>query len=540
VKLEPAHRENLLLAALVAAALVVAYLIRFGCDDAWISYIYSRSLVRGDGLTWFGDPIEGYTNFLWVLWVAGGLALGADPLQWAWAGSLASLAGALVLVYRIARLRTDNTIALAVTALCATNFTFLAFGTSGLETMLQTMLILAVAFGVERERRRETPSSRALLAISSCAALAIWTRMDSVVACAVLGVVLAAHLVKQRASIRAWACAVLPAVVLVGGWLVWKLAYYGDLVPNTAHAKVGASTDALVQGAIFVGRFLHAYLLWPLLGAVVIVAAVRRRFAARLPAAVVIAQLAYIAFVGGDFMEFRFFVPVLPMIALVIGEELLAASAHPRVPSQTFRAVALVGFLAAASGRHALTFDGIAEDKSYDSVALLGSYYRKVEDHDWSQLGRPFHDALSGTNATIACQGAGAIPYFADLPTVDQLGLNDRWIARNGDSPDYSRPGHQRVATLAYLLERRVTFVIGSTTMIRRGTLRRLPPTTIDIWIRSNFARPQPGMPDEIVMVAAPLDEERALLAWYLHPDPAITAKIEAAGWERRRLVRRR
>src|SRR5215470_5960184 len=108
-------RSRLLLAGIVVFAIAVAWLIRFGTDDAYISFVYARNLVRGDGLTWFGDAVEGYTNFLWVVWSAVGIALGADPLVWAWAASLAALGAAVVATHGIARERGGS----AITAICA-------------------------------------------------------------------------------------------------------------------------------------------------------------------------------------------------------------------------------------------------------------------------------------------------------------------------------------------------------------------------------------------------------------------------------------
>ena len=37
-------------------------------DDAYITFRYSRNLAEGLGPVWnAGDPVEGYTNFLWML-----------------------------------------------------------------------------------------------------------------------------------------------------------------------------------------------------------------------------------------------------------------------------------------------------------------------------------------------------------------------------------------------------------------------------------------------------------------------------------------
>ena len=37
-----------------------------------ISLTYGRNLARGNGLVWNagGERVEGYTNFLWTLWMA--------------------------------------------------------------------------------------------------------------------------------------------------------------------------------------------------------------------------------------------------------------------------------------------------------------------------------------------------------------------------------------------------------------------------------------------------------------------------------------
>src|SRR5437870_9145345 len=71
----------------------------FVIDDAFISFRYAENLVRGYGLVYNpGERVEGYTNFLWVLLIAGFHALGADSLSAAKVlGALAN-ASTLILV----------------------------------------------------------------------------------------------------------------------------------------------------------------------------------------------------------------------------------------------------------------------------------------------------------------------------------------------------------------------------------------------------------------------------------------------------------
>ena len=71
--------------ALLAPALVVfggAYRRLWGylIDDVFISVRYARNLVDGHGLVYnVGERVEGYTNLLWTLLLAGALRLGVPP-----------------------------------------------------------------------------------------------------------------------------------------------------------------------------------------------------------------------------------------------------------------------------------------------------------------------------------------------------------------------------------------------------------------------------------------------------------------------------
>ena len=59
-----------LLLALAVACLVMRArgMLPFIADDAFISLRYARRLLDGHGLTWTdGQPVEGYSNLLWVL-----------------------------------------------------------------------------------------------------------------------------------------------------------------------------------------------------------------------------------------------------------------------------------------------------------------------------------------------------------------------------------------------------------------------------------------------------------------------------------------
>src|SRR6266508_797698 len=73
----------MVLALLVAAAAgLLAHMrpFRFVTDDAFISFVYSRNLAEHGQLVFnLGERVEGYTNFLWTVFLAALLKLGVAP-----------------------------------------------------------------------------------------------------------------------------------------------------------------------------------------------------------------------------------------------------------------------------------------------------------------------------------------------------------------------------------------------------------------------------------------------------------------------------
>ena len=58
------------------------FYFHYTSDDAYISYRYARNLADGVGLVWNpGEHVEGYTNFLWVMMLAGIDRIGADIVE---------------------------------------------------------------------------------------------------------------------------------------------------------------------------------------------------------------------------------------------------------------------------------------------------------------------------------------------------------------------------------------------------------------------------------------------------------------------------
>lgn len=536
-----------ILVSLVLVGLCLAWTCRFVQDDAFISFTYARNLVRGEGLTWFGERVEGYTNPLWVLFMALGFGLGAEPVLWSWAGGLTAYAAVLTGTWVLTRRLLGRSLpALLAVALLVSNYSFLAYATGGLETMAQTAFLVWAAVAAERLAYAEAATEKTAAALSLFLAAAVLTRPDSALPGTILAGSAALSIAKRRLRARAWLALAAPAGLLGLLWVAWKFSYYGELLPNTWYAKSGVTGALLGNGLLYVGRFFQWYLLWPFaaLGLACALAS-RRRFCAGLavPALTVFCWLAYVVSVGGDFMEFRLLVPIAPFFFLLLSH-LVCDQAAPslRLPA-SLAAAATAGVLACASGWHARTFVTGTPDLTLDSIPLLGTFYDVYRDRNWRSLGDALKQELGPANPLISLHAVGAIPFYSGLRTVDQLGLTDPFVARHGLRPDvsYARPGHQRHAPVEYLRRRGVNFIIGNPTLLPLDLFDNPAATAVrdngvGPWVSSTLQFDREPV-HEATLVLLPVRPGVGLVLWYLTPTSALDEVILARRWPKHRFV---
>ena len=523
------HRVAILLFLLVIAGLQ-GYLHRFVQDDAFISFHYARNLLEGKGLTWFGVHVEGYTNFLWVLLIAAGMRLNIEPVACSYLLGIAAFILATYCLHRLAyRLSESGAFSCWAALLFLTNFSIVSYATGGLETMLQTalialMLLLAVEMAAE-----QSFSDKTLLALSLVAALALLTRLDSLIAVAVIFGGLLILLFRQKQAVRKCLLLVLPGAIMTGVWFAWKLSYYGDIFPNTFHAKIGGSFNP--NGVLYIWRFLHWYLLWPFF-AVGLIAALRLRRSVPRPMFFILPLLAfwcgYVIYAGGDFMEFRFLIPMAPALFLTLAWLIDAIGQWLRRRALIDAIAAMILF--AASWHHQFTFTGVLPDMSLDSIPALSTSYWLYNEENWDWIGAPLGQAFQDSGAVIATTAAGAIPYYSRLRTVDMWGLNDPVLVREGEPvpPTFKRPGHRRYATLSYLKAHKINFLIGHPQLATPERLR--DSAFLKKWAHvCIYFNAEPI--GDATLLAFPVAPDLYLLMWYLTPTPELDWRIRANGW---------
>ena len=425
---------------LIAAAvgLVGAHCLWFRdhvVDDAFITMRYARHLVEGSGAVFnTGERVEGYTNFLWMGILAAAHALGlSQPLVAVELGAACVLAVVLfVMVVEWPGLDRETGVVAGLLLACCGPFVF--WGTSGLETGLFTALVL-VSIWLFLRGRSQPSHGRLDWILSLTVALATLTRPEGVLLWLLL---LVARMIDRGGRPRSSDLGLcLPYLLIIGTHLCWRWTYYGQLLPNSYHAKVGHQIDEIVMGLRYLGEWLVAY--WVLLP---LALGARRRAAAGttvLLACTVVLFTAAIVWVGGDnFPMLRFFAPMMPLLCL------LAAAGVLRLPSRRLRALSLVGVCAllavpSCCGRQF----GRATHDTLDVQA-------------WSELGRWLDDHLT-EGQSVALNPVGAVGYFCHHRIVDMLGINDAAIARSEPRP--GPPGHRR-ADAAHVLGLQPTIVL--------------------------------------------------------------------------------
>ena len=515
------------------AGIAYAFSNIFIQDDAFISFIYSDNLTHGNGLTWFGEKVEGYTNFFWVLLMAVGIQLKISPVFFSLIWSLISYCLLVLLLFRSARQWVDDEkFSLFLSVLFMTNYTVSSYATGGLETMFQTLLIFVLFYLVQKANL----SNRILGSITFLTLISLLVRLDSAILLAPIWIALFIRFLKEKKKTIFFFLSIAGVVLPIILWLLWKLYFYGNVLPNTFYAKDHGGTLYGI-GLKYLPRFLKSYNLWIFLLITLIfikeyLKKIRMSFL--LAVALTLCWFGYLIYTGGDFMEYRLIVPIAPYLFLLIASNIWLL-AHRLIKSPWFLIAPMGLFLIFSSLYHMKNFKAISPDKAIDSIPVLSTCYGLYPDHHWGKIGLKIKEYLSDDNITLAMTPVGAIPYYSQIKTIDMWGLNDKYIAHHGKlmPPDYKRPGHRRRADLDYLLERKVNLVFAHPKLIRRGYLNQITKNDVENFMYNCLGYESPYSRNlTATLVEIPLNSEISIIAWYLCGNKEIDSLIENRIWQ--------
>lgn len=406
-----------------------------------------------------GERVEGYSNFLWMVLLAGcrrwvGLDIPTAARILGAVASLLSLWIVYLLVSGSARgARSDAPAGLIAALLLGASSCFAAWGSSGMELSLFVLLSLTTVLAAVRG---------AWILTGLLVGLATMTRPEGVVLFGPLAVWALWDARPMRERLRGVATACAAFAVIVGPWMIWRVAYYGAWIPNPLSAKMGMSPLLqLKEGLVYVVEFVVAHGGFFVLGAAVLAGegALRAWLApdgsgrtARLTSLVAVTVVLFVCFAGGDWMPaWRFLVPVIAMMTVTLPIVWSAAWRSGALRPGSRAAIVLAAVVAAVQ---------FGTSWSHPKVlSHIRSWAAMIDGlHD---IGIWFRDSLPA-ETLIATHPNGALSYYSELPVIDMLGLTDRHIAVEGKKRRaHSLPGHVSF-DYAYVAQREPLLIFSS------------------------------------------------------------------------------
>lgn len=458
-------------------------------DDAFITYRYAENLVNGNGLVFnVGEYVEGYTNLSWTLLVALGLLL--DFPAWLVGHYLQLFSAFLLLVggYKYAGTLLPRAKWLAgcvPLALLASN-TFATWTSSGLETPLFAALVVWAFYFFNKNR---------MLVVSALCILATMTRPEGGLVAVIL---ICSGWVRSVAYRRPMSMLELVQVSIPGllftlyvfAHTSFRLYYYGDVVPNTFHAKVGGIP--LASGIGYLRNFLadgSFVLVLPAILAAIYIGKFRIAFFYSL------LTMVYAVYVGGDVFKLgRFFLQVLPL--LIAGSIAVGVILYYR--NKIFGVLVLVSVPCFAMLSMYSTWPGSIEFYGLIQKEFPASAKREVarnhlffDPQETVKAKAQEIAELTPRVYVIASVGIGKLGFYSmQTKILDLVGLVDKTVAKSTRVVPATLilPGHQRTDA-PYILDQKPD-IIWIPKIPKEDSPRGLTlPAMEDLWNQEKLER---------------------------------------------------
>lgn len=399
---------------------------RYYClvDDAMVSMRYARNLASNLGPVWnAGEYVEGYTNPLWMLVMAGvhlfrlPSNLVSLPVQ------LLSVILLVINLFGIRRLgqalapqeSLRNRVGVCAALLTAVIYPLNYWSLMGMEVGLVACLVTwSCTLAVESLNSGKFSILPWLLL-----ALSTLVRIDSAVLFLSMGLACAWLDPVNRRRILGWSV-LLGSTFLIGQTLV-RWSVYGDFLPNTYYLKMTGFPALLriSRGAFYTALSLFCFPVFLLIYGIIRSPQYPQRRLLGVPLATVAGGVFYSMYTGGDAWERvldlnRFLSPIAPLIAVSVAVLL----------SGFFMKRPLIAMLVFTAGF------ALWRSTSPADLFVLRPPVDRADNIRNLSLAMDLRQIVP-TNASIAVEYAGTMPYFMpEYRMIDLLGKSDKHVAR--------------------------------------------------------------------------------------------------------------
>ena len=275
-------------------------------EDTYITFRVIDNFVQGYGLRWnVTERVQVYTHPLWLLLHLPFALLWNNLFQLSIALSLACSSMAVGIVLLTFRKSLGITLVCFMLPLFLSKC-FIEYASSGLETSLSYLLFAMLGYAVIHWQQRPLFP----FIVSLLASLLLLNRLDHLLLIAPLLLVLGFLHEEKLRSFRGLLMLCAGALPLVG-WLGFSLVYYGFLFPNTKYAKLDTGlplSDYVMQGLQYMFIWLTQDTASVLVTVTALILGIRHKSLITRALALGIAlNVAYVVYIGGDYMMGRFF-----------------------------------------------------------------------------------------------------------------------------------------------------------------------------------------------------------------------------------------
>ena len=423
----------------------------FTIDDAFISFRYAKNLFLNQEMVFnIGEaPVEGYSNFLWVMWMTLSFVLNIETVFFSKVSGLIFCHLSVLILYKLAfRISKSKDLSYIVILFYVLTPNIALWSVGGLETSLFTCLLLVSVyfFILDISVRKNhiiklSPFSFLLLSL---------TRHEGAVLFALTLIFFTYILIKSKEininrRILLLFCYGGSFIITYSPYILWRIAYYNNILPHTFVAKqTGFDLILIIERLIFYLPVI-IFLLPPFF---IIVFYCIKRSNYRIKnenqqyIILIILSLSIIILLLTSWMPgFRFTVPVIPLVYLVLPKPLnfLLTTYRNKFKLSTlsknfkYITITIICFL---------NFSQIF--MFYPFVDLYGAGIKECN----IILGKWFNEN-SSENSSLAVWDAGAIPFYSNIRTIDIYpdSLQDLYLYNNPEDADY-------------VLDQNITFLI--------------------------------------------------------------------------------
>jgi len=405
-------------------------------DDAMIAMRYAHNLADGYGLGWNpGERVEGYTNFLWTIFMTFVHLLPIDVSKTSLVVLLANVALAIATIPYIARLLRllggGRSVLIATMTAYVLSKSLLFWTTSGFETALLTFMFFLSACRIVEESKSNKPKLSTYLLI----ALMSLVRADAAVLSALL---YCASLIlnSSKKNVFVYSCI---SLILPVAHEIFRIYYYGEILPNTAYLKTMDWNGKYLAGMGYIFDFVkqHALMIvFATTGSIM-----SRDKSVRCFFGIVVLYMIYVASVGGDtYPSFRFLIPIIPLVMIL-----------------TFLGIQSIDFASLIErfnrGSH-ISKNKVMYVKLAIIILCIVTSPLVVPGYSRSLLPRPvamnnismslLFKLNTPSTSKIAAFFSGSLFYFTDNHAIDLLGKSDSYIAHLPTFPGSMKPGHNK------------------------------------------------------------------------------------------------